>query len=216
MKKWEKHKRNTCFFCFHPLVSPLNGKVWLRVEEVGIRWDGVWCRGRSRVRWIGKRQGNMVVCVLFWFSTLGFRVLPSQPASLSCFCALKLPPNPHPAQLKNEDPVCAMFVHAGVLHGVKAGESVWEACTLLLCAFSLGLFHALFGGILMVFVHCGLVFFVAGTNAVQRRWHCNRLWRYPWRSSRAQKHAVYWKGGWLRHRKGHVEGCISNLNPNRP
>jgi hypothetical protein len=41
MKKWEKHKRNTCFFCFHPLVSPLNGKVWLRVEEVGIRWDGV-------------------------------------------------------------------------------------------------------------------------------------------------------------------------------
>jgi hypothetical protein len=64
MKKWEKHEGNTCFFCFHPLVSLLNGKVRLRVEEVGIRWDGVGCRGRARVRWIGKRQRNMVVCVL--------------------------------------------------------------------------------------------------------------------------------------------------------
>ena len=65
--------------------------------------------------------------------------------------------------------MCAIFVHAVVLHGVKAGERVLEACTQLLRAFSLGLLHALFGGILVVFVHYGLVFFVAGTNAVQRR-----------------------------------------------
>jgi hypothetical protein len=64
MKKWEKHEGNTCFFCFHPLVFPLYGKVRLRVKEVGITWDGVGYRERSRVRWIGKRQRNMVVCVL--------------------------------------------------------------------------------------------------------------------------------------------------------
>ncbi len=107
-------------------------------------------------------------CVSYWdYEYLVF--LPSyQPSSLSCRFVLKLPPNPHPAELKNKDPVCAIFVRAGVLHGVKAGECVLEACTLLFRAFSLslGLLHALFGSILVVFVHCGLVFFVAGTNAV--------------------------------------------------
>ena len=53
--------------------------------------------------------------------------------------------------------MCAIFVHGGVLHGVKAGERVLEACTQLLRAFSHGLSHALFGGILVVFVHCCLV-----------------------------------------------------------
>ncbi len=145
------------FFCFHPLGSSLYGKVRLRVEEVGIRWDGVGCRGRSRVRWIGKRQRNMVVCVLCWCWTLGFGVPPPQPASLSCFCALKYPPNPHPSQLKNYDPVCVIFQEAGVSHDGLTVELVLEAWTQVYRSFSRGLWHAFCGGILVVFVHCCLV-----------------------------------------------------------